>query len=136
MSAWVAAHVTNDGDLPKKRTMNKATASTFSVSDVSPATTPLAEVPYKEAVEALLNTSVPERRSRSAMPRPVESLRAITGNSSRAFRSIPWSLRSTGRSWTTAALAVARYHLVDDLPGRCQPYQRERGRAAKPICPA
>ena len=73
MSAWVAAHVTNDGDLPKKRTMNKATASTFSVSDVSPATTPLAEVPYKEAVEALLNTSVPERRSRSAMPRPVEA---------------------------------------------------------------
>jgi hypothetical protein len=34
--------------------MNKATTTTFSVSDVSPATIPLPEVPYKEAVESLL----------------------------------------------------------------------------------
>jgi hypothetical protein len=36
--------------------MNKATTNTFSVSDVLPATTPLREAPYKEAVEALLRT--------------------------------------------------------------------------------
>ena len=45
--------------------MNKATTTTFSVSDVSPATTPLREVPCKEAVEALLKTAAPNRRSRS-----------------------------------------------------------------------
>ena len=45
--------------------MNKATTTTFSVSDVEPATTPLPEVPYKEAVEALLKTAAPYHRSRS-----------------------------------------------------------------------
>jgi Domain of unknown function (DUF4419) len=45
--------------------MNKATTSTFSVSDVEPATTPLLEVPYKEAVEALLITAATTRCSRS-----------------------------------------------------------------------
>ena len=48
--------------------MNKATTTSFLVSDVAPATTPLEEVPYKEAVDALLRTSVPSRHSR-----PVEA---------------------------------------------------------------
>ncbi len=34
--------------------MSKLASNMFSVSDVEPATTPLLEVPYKEAVEALL----------------------------------------------------------------------------------
>jgi hypothetical protein len=45
--------------------MNKATTTTFPVSDVSPATTPLPEVPYKEAVDALLKTATPHAHSRS-----------------------------------------------------------------------
>ena len=45
--------------------MNKVTTGTFLVSDVVPATTPLVEVPYKEAVESLLKTAVTSRRSRS-----------------------------------------------------------------------
>ncbi len=45
--------------------MNKVTTSTFAVSDVSPATTPLTEVPYKEAVEALLKTATPYEGARS-----------------------------------------------------------------------
>ena len=45
--------------------MTKVTTTTFLVSDVEPATTPFPEVPYKEAVEALLETAAPERLSRS-----------------------------------------------------------------------
>jgi len=45
--------------------MNKVTTTTFLVSDVAPAMTALEEVPYKEAVETLLKTAVPSRRSRS-----------------------------------------------------------------------
>jgi hypothetical protein len=44
--------------------MNKLTTTSFLVSDVPPPTTPLEEVPYKEAVEALLKTAAPTRRSR------------------------------------------------------------------------
>ncbi len=43
--------------------MNKTTTSTFSVSDVSCATTPLGEVPYKDPLELLLRTAVRERDS-------------------------------------------------------------------------
>ncbi len=45
--------------------MSKLATNTFVVSDVEPATTPLLEVPYKEAVEALMRTAIPARRSRS-----------------------------------------------------------------------
>jgi hypothetical protein len=45
--------------------MTKVTTTTFLVSDVEPATTPLEEVPYKEAVENLLKTAAPSRRIRS-----------------------------------------------------------------------
>ncbi len=45
--------------------MSKLATTTFLVSDVEPATTALEEVPYKEAVETLLKTAVPSRRSRS-----------------------------------------------------------------------
>ncbi len=45
--------------------MNKVTSTTFLVSDVEPATTPLLEVPYKEALEALLRTAATTRRPRS-----------------------------------------------------------------------
>jgi hypothetical protein len=38
----------------KRAAMSKLASNMFSVSDVEPATTPLLEVPYKEAVEALL----------------------------------------------------------------------------------
>jgi hypothetical protein len=48
--------------------MDKVTTTSFLVSDVVPATAPLAEVPYKEAVDALLRTSVSSRGSR-----PVEA---------------------------------------------------------------
>jgi hypothetical protein len=48
--------------------MNNATTTSFLVSDVAPATTPLEEVPYKEAVDALLRMSVHSRH-----PRPVEA---------------------------------------------------------------
>jgi hypothetical protein len=43
--------------------MNKVTTTSFLVSDVAPATTPLEEVPYKEAVDALLRTSDHSRHS-------------------------------------------------------------------------
>jgi hypothetical protein len=43
--------------------MNTATISTFEVSEVHRASEPLPEVPYKEAVEALLKTVAPVRRS-------------------------------------------------------------------------
>ncbi len=39
--------------------MNTATATTFRISSVEAATTPLLEVPYKEAVESLLSPSTP-----------------------------------------------------------------------------
>jgi len=39
--------------------MRTATAASFKVSDVVWATSPLPEVPYKEAVEALLSPSTP-----------------------------------------------------------------------------
>jgi len=45
--------------------MSKLATTTFLVSDVVPTTTPLLEVPYKEAVEALLRTAATTRRSRS-----------------------------------------------------------------------
>jgi len=45
--------------------MSKLATTTFLVSDVEPATTPLLVVPYKEAVEALLRTAIPACRSRS-----------------------------------------------------------------------
>ena len=60
--------------------MNKTTTSTFSVSDVSRATTLLGEVPYKEAVEALLKTSLRERRLRSVMTRPLEACARYHGH--------------------------------------------------------
>ncbi|MGO9465079.1 MAG: DUF4419 domain-containing protein [Isosphaeraceae bacterium] len=44
--------------------MSKLATTTFLVSDVAPATTALEEVPYKEAIETLLKTAVPSRRSR------------------------------------------------------------------------
>ena len=45
--------------------MTKLATTTFLVSDVEPATTPLEELPYKEAVDALLRPSVRSRRFRS-----------------------------------------------------------------------
>ncbi len=45
--------------------MNKVTSSTFAVSDVSPATTPLPQIRYKEAVEALLKSATTSDGSRS-----------------------------------------------------------------------
>jgi hypothetical protein len=51
--------------MDKEATMNKVTTTSFLVSDVEPATAPLEEVPYKEAVDAFLRTSVSSRRSRS-----------------------------------------------------------------------
>jgi hypothetical protein len=55
--------------LREQRTpMNTATITTFEVSEVHRASEPLPEVPYKEALDALLRTSVPSRRSR-----PVEA---------------------------------------------------------------
>src|SRR5262249_6416622 len=44
--------------------MSTATASTFEVSDVERATRPLPEVPYKQAVEALLTTGLAEHERR------------------------------------------------------------------------
>jgi hypothetical protein len=44
--------------------MDKLTTTSFLVSDVPLPTTPLEEVPYKEAVEALLNAAAPTRRTR------------------------------------------------------------------------
>ena len=38
----------------RRATMDTATTTTFQVLEVQPATTPLPEVPYKQAVEALL----------------------------------------------------------------------------------
>ncbi len=43
----------------KRTTMSTATTTTFEVSNVMRATEPLPEVPYKEAVEALLTTGIP-----------------------------------------------------------------------------
>src|ERR1700677_4474463 len=40
------------------KTMSTATATTFEVSNVKPATEPLPEVSYKEALEALLTTGI------------------------------------------------------------------------------
>jgi Domain of unknown function (DUF4419) len=54
--------------MDKEAAMNRVTTTSFLVSDVAPVTTPLEEVPYKEAVDALLRTSVFSRRSR-----PVEA---------------------------------------------------------------
>jgi hypothetical protein len=45
--------------------MSKLATTTFLVSDVEPATTPLLEIPYKEAIEALMRTAIPAGRSRS-----------------------------------------------------------------------
>ncbi len=45
--------------------MSKLATTTFLVSDVEYATTPLLEIPYKEAIEALMRTAMPARRSRS-----------------------------------------------------------------------
>ena len=43
----------------KRTTMSTATTTTFEVSNVNRATEPLPEVPYKEAVEALLTPAMP-----------------------------------------------------------------------------
>ena len=58
--------------------MRRATTTTFSVSDVLPATTPLQEVPYKEAVEALLTAG-----SVGPTTNPVSGQRSATGLGSR-----------------------------------------------------
>ena len=45
--------------------MNTVTTTSFRVSDVPPPTTPLPEVPYKDAIEALLTVTIPERDRQS-----------------------------------------------------------------------
>jgi hypothetical protein len=64
--------------------MNETTTTTFPVSDVSPATTPLPEVPYKVAIESLLGSGFlwgadvetddepPDKLTGSVPARPVE----------------------------------------------------------------
>jgi hypothetical protein len=42
----------------RAKTMSTATTTTFEISNVNPATEPLPEVPYKDAVEALLSTGM------------------------------------------------------------------------------
>src|SRR4051794_36651182 len=47
--------------IAKEKLMRTATTTTFEVSEVRRATAPLPEVPYKQAVEALLTVAMPER---------------------------------------------------------------------------
>jgi len=49
--------------------MNETTTITFPVWEVSPATTPLPEVPYKVAIESLLGAGFPGRRISKPMTR-------------------------------------------------------------------
>jgi hypothetical protein len=60
--------------------MSKVLTTTFLVSDVSPATMPLEEVPYKEAVEALFKTAAPTGLPRPSMHRPVEACARYHGH--------------------------------------------------------
>jgi hypothetical protein len=52
--------------------VNEATTTTFQVSDVVPATTPLPEVPYKDAVEALIATSLVDETGADDLDDPFE----------------------------------------------------------------
>ncbi len=60
IAAWLILRdtVTTQFFSEKRTTMSTATTTTFEVSDVKPATRPLPEVPYKEAIEALLSTGI------------------------------------------------------------------------------
>ncbi len=83
--------------------MHKSATTTFSVSDVSPATAPLREVPYKEALEALLSAGLLTAAPGQSRPAP-----ATTDVSSLESRSTPSSPPRIERSWTTARFAFHR----------------------------
>jgi hypothetical protein len=86
--------------------MNTATTTTFEVSDVKRATEPLPEVPYKEAVEALLTTGIP-----SADRQFIETMRR-RGNSFRLPQAPPSLLVEACTRYHGRLLADVSFHPV------------------------
>lgn len=104
--------------------MKTATVTTFEVSDVERATSPLPEVPYNQAVEALLTTGVPEEERRMIEDWAKQGF-SIALPEGRASRPVEACTRYHGRLVEEVGLhpVVAASHLafLDNRPLRLSP---------------
>ena len=128
--------------------MKTATATTFEVSDVKRATDPLPEVPYKQAIEALLTKGGIDdddewedepghARAEAPSPRPIEACtryhgRLLGGN---AFHPVMAAVHRSFMGHRPVILSPDIVWLMV-VPGRGQSRQRPRRGVAAPARPA
>ena len=123
--------------------MSTTATTTFEVSNVKLATEPLPEVPYKQAVEALLTTGIlPHERQfhrKVEEPGSVDThSRTASVTSGRSLLQIPRAApcrclvppgrrrRSSCLHGSPPSMPLARHDLANDHPGSRQSHQRQR----------